>query len=113
MDRKEQFQYQNQFIAEKYDRFTATFPAGRKELYRNFSLSHGESLNAYINRLIVEDMSFPESYRNFAESQGETLHEYLKRLMDREIVSCGLDPENEVNIDTLRFDTISFDDDIG
>ena len=89
MDRKEQFQYQNQFIAEKYDRFTATFPAGRKELYRNFALSHGESLNAYINRLIVEDMSFPESYREFAESHGETLHEYTKRLITEDMHAHG------------------------
>lgn len=113
MERKEQFQYQNQFIAERYDRFTATFPAGRKALYREFALSRGESLNAYINRLIVEDMSFPESYRDFAASQGETLHECLKRLMDREIVSCGLDSENEININALRFDTIPCDDNIG
>lgn len=85
MSQKKQFQYQNQFIEEKYDRFTATFPAGRKAFYREFALSHGESLNAYINRLIVEDMSFPESYRDFAEGQGMTLHEYIKQLIDKDM----------------------------
>ena len=85
MSQKKQFQYQNQFIAEKYDRFTATFPAGRKALYREFALSHGESLNAYINQLIVEDMSFPESYRDYAEIRGETLHEYIKRLIEEDM----------------------------
>lgn len=85
MSQKKQFQYQNQFIAEKYDRFTATFPAGRKAIYREYALSHGESLNAYINRLIVEDMSFPESYRDFAEGQGMTLHEYIKQLIDKDM----------------------------
>ena len=62
MNSKKQFQYQNQFIAEKYDRFTATFPAGKKAIYREFAVRHGESLNSYINRLIAEDMSFPEWY---------------------------------------------------
>ena len=85
MSQKKQFQYQNQFIAEKYDRFTATFPAGRKAIYREYALSHGESLNAYINRLSVEDMSFPESYRDYAEIRGETLHEYIKRLIEEDM----------------------------
>jgi hypothetical protein len=57
MDKKEQINYQNKYIAEKYDRFTATFPAGKKEVYRERAAQNGESLNAYINRLIEEDMS--------------------------------------------------------
>ena len=85
MNSKKQYQYQNQFIAEKYDRFTATFPAGKKAIYREFAVRHGESLNAYINRLIVEDMSFPESYRDYAEIRGETLHEYIKRLIEEDM----------------------------
>ncbi len=85
MSQKKQFQYQNQFIAEKYDRFTATFPAGTKAIYREYAVRHGESLNAYINRLIVEDMSFPEWYRNIAEKRGETLHEYIKRLIKEDM----------------------------
>lgn len=81
MDFKKQYQYQNQFIKENYDRFTATFPAGKKEVYRKYAKSHGESLNAYINRLIEEDMSFPEECRFYAEMCGETLHEYIMRLI--------------------------------
>lgn len=82
---KKQFEYQNQYIKQKYDRFTATFPAGKKESYRQFANSHGESLNAYINRLIEEDMSFPEIYRIHAEIQGETLHEYIRRLIEEDM----------------------------
>ncbi len=56
MDKKEQINYQNKYIAEKYDRFTATFPAGKKDVYREQAAKNGESLNAYINRLIEEDI---------------------------------------------------------
>ena len=56
MDKKEQINYQNKYIAEKYDRFTATFPAGKKDVYRERAAKNGESLNAYINRLIEEDI---------------------------------------------------------
>lgn len=95
MNSKKQFQYQNQFIAEKYDRFTATFPAGKKAIYREFAVRHGESLNSYINRLITEDMSFPEWYRDFAESRGETLHEYMKRVMKEDMMKHHFIPEEE------------------
>ena len=56
MDKKEQIDYQNKYIASKYDRFTATFPAGKKDDYREHAAKTGESLNAYINRLIEEDI---------------------------------------------------------
>lgn len=95
MSQKKQFQYQNQFIAEKYDRFTATFPVGKKAIYREFAVSHGESLNAYINRLIAEDMSFPEWYREFAESHGETLHVYIKRLIKEDMEKYHFIPEEK------------------
>lgn len=95
MSQKKQFQYQNQFIAEKYDRFTATFPAGKKAIYREFAVSHGESLNAYINRLIAEDMSFPEWYREFAESHGETLYVYIKRLIKEDMEKYHFIPEEK------------------
>ncbi|MBR5364198.1 MAG: hypothetical protein IK134_12875 [Oscillospiraceae bacterium] len=95
MSQKKQFQYQNQFIAEKYDRFTATFSAGKKAIYREFAVSHGESLNAYINRLIAEDMSFPEWYREFAERHGETLHVYIKRLIKEDMEKYHFIPEEK------------------
>lgn len=52
-------------------------------------------MNAYINRLIAEDMSFPEWYREFAESRGETLHEYIKRVMKEEMEKHHFIPEEE------------------
>ena len=34
MDKQKQIIRQNKYVAEKYDRFTATFPKGKKEEYR-------------------------------------------------------------------------------
>ena len=56
MDKKQQIEYQNEYIAQKYDRFTATFPKGKKDEYRKHAESKGMSLNGYINHLIEEDI---------------------------------------------------------
>ena len=54
MDKNRQFQRQNKFVAEKYDRFTATFPKGKKEEYRQLAESKGMSLNGFINKLLED-----------------------------------------------------------
>ena len=56
MDKQKQIIRQNKYVAEKYDRFTATFPKGKKEEYR----VHAEkkvSLNGLINELIEDDIA--------------------------------------------------------
>lgn len=55
-EKENQIKRQNKFIAEAYDRFTLTFPKGMKEIYKNYAEARGLSLNAYINKLIAEDM---------------------------------------------------------
>ena len=57
MKKEEQIKYQNKYIAEKYDRFTATFPAGKKEVYRKYAEKQGTSLNGYINQLLERDIN--------------------------------------------------------
>jgi hypothetical protein len=52
----QQFSRQNKFVAETYDRFTATFPRGKKEEFRKHAESMGMSLNSYINKLITDDI---------------------------------------------------------
>ena len=47
MDKQKQIIRQNKYVAEKYDRFTATFPKGKK----------GLSLNGLINELIEDDIA--------------------------------------------------------
>jgi hypothetical protein len=56
MDKKEQIDNQNKYIDSKYDRFPATFPAGKKDMYQGNDPKNIESLNASINRLIEEDI---------------------------------------------------------
>lgn len=55
-EKENQIKRQNEFIANAYDRFTLTFPKGKKEIYKSYAESKGMSLNAYINQLIAEDM---------------------------------------------------------
>ncbi len=47
----------NKYIAKAYDRVNLTLPKGDKERIRAYAEDKGLSLNAYINKLIVEDMS--------------------------------------------------------
>ena len=48
--------YRNKFIAENYDRINFTVPKGQKEAIKARAESQGESVNAYIWRLIQADM---------------------------------------------------------
>lgn len=48
--------YNNSFNKEKYDRTTIMLPKGKKEEIKAYAATMGESVNAYINRLINEDM---------------------------------------------------------
>lgn len=57
MDNKEkQYKRQNKYVAEKYDRFTATFAKGQKEVYRKHAESMGKSLNGFINDLLENEL---------------------------------------------------------
>lgn len=48
--------YKNKFIAENYDRINLTVPKGKKDEIKAHAEALGESVNAYIWRLIQEDM---------------------------------------------------------
>lgn len=48
--------YKNSFNAEKYDRFSLMFPKGERDLAREYAKQRGESLNAFILRLIHEEI---------------------------------------------------------
>lgn len=48
--------YNNQFNANAYDRINLTVPKGKKDEIKARAESQGESVNAYIWRLIQEDM---------------------------------------------------------
>ncbi|MFG6325252.1 MAG: hypothetical protein K1W00_00225 [Lachnospiraceae bacterium] len=48
--------YKNDFIKETYDRVNLTIPKGKKAIVTEYAKSRGLSLNAYINKLIADDM---------------------------------------------------------
>ena len=49
-------EYRNAWIAEKLYRVNLTMPKGQKEAVKAHAESRGESMNAFINRAIVEAM---------------------------------------------------------
>lgn len=52
-----QFAYQNQYNREKYDRVNLTMPKGQKEVVRQQAKNRGQSVNEYINALIIADIA--------------------------------------------------------
>ena len=46
----------NKYVKENYDRINVNMPKGRKEAVKAHAESQGESLNAFINRAILETM---------------------------------------------------------
>ena len=46
----------NKYMKENYDRVNLTMPKGKKESVQVHAESHGESVNAFINRAIDEAM---------------------------------------------------------
>ncbi len=49
-------EYRNKWISEKLDRVNLTMPKGQKDIVKAHAESRGESLNAFINRAILETM---------------------------------------------------------
>lgn len=47
---------QNKYIAKAYDRINLTMPKGKKETIQAHAEACGESVNAFINRAILETM---------------------------------------------------------
>lgn len=46
----------NKYVKENYDRINVNMPKGRKEAVKAHAETQGESLNAFINRAILETM---------------------------------------------------------
>nr|DAT39402.1 MAG TPA: hypothetical protein [Caudoviricetes sp.] len=52
----DQVKYQNKFISEKYDRINLLVPKGDKAIIKEKAAAAGESVNAYLNRIIKENL---------------------------------------------------------
>lgn len=42
------------YVKNNYDRVVVTFPKGKRKLIKEYALSHGESMNAFIVRAVNE-----------------------------------------------------------
>ena len=47
----------NKYVKENYDRINVTFTKGEREEIRAYAEAHGESVNAFITRVIREAMA--------------------------------------------------------
>lgn len=50
-------EYKNSWISAKLDRINLTVPKGKKDIIKQHAESHGESVNAFINRAIDSTIS--------------------------------------------------------
>lgn len=51
----------HKYIKENYDRLEITLPKGQKEVIKAFAASNGESVNAFVSRLIAREMGLADS----------------------------------------------------
>ncbi len=69
-EKNEAIKYNNEFIKKAYDRINLTVPKGKKKLIQEAAVSKGESVNAFINRLIDKELeSMGGSFDNSVESK--------------------------------------------
>lgn len=47
----------NKYVKNNYDRINVTFPKGKKAVIQSHAAARGESVNAFINRAVLETMN--------------------------------------------------------
>lgn len=65
-------EYRNAWIAEKLDRINLTVPKGRKEAIKAHATAQGESVNAFINRAIDNQMERDNAAQGPQQAQSES-----------------------------------------
>ena len=55
-DRSTAIKYNNEYNKQAYDRINLTVPKGKKESIQTAAQANGESVNAFINRLIDNEL---------------------------------------------------------
>lgn len=61
----------NKYVKNNYDRINVTFPKGKKAVIQSHAAAKGESVNAFINRAVLETMSRDGSPTAATDSQNE------------------------------------------
>lgn len=62
-EKTDAYTYNNNFIKNAYDRINLTVPKGKKEIIQTAAQASGESVNAFINRLIDAELSRLEALK--------------------------------------------------
>ena len=58
--KKKQIAYTNQYNKDNYDRYSAMFPKGMKQVYKELAEARGHTLNGLINALLDAELKkFP------------------------------------------------------
>ncbi|MBQ8214974.1 MAG: hypothetical protein IJZ33_01795 [Clostridia bacterium] len=74
-DRSTAIKYNNEYNKQAYDRINLTVPKGKKESIQTAAQANGESVNAFINRLIDTELERIE--------QGEGISHISRRTDDK------------------------------
>lgn len=75
---KRKAKWQNDYIAKTYDRINLTVPKGSKDALKAHAESTGESVNAFINRAIMEVTEMDKMHRAYQRG----LLRHLEKMMD-------------------------------
>lgn len=67
--------WQNDYIARAYDRINLTVPKGDKEIIQAHAQAHGESVNGFLNRAILETMERDNAASDAEEGRAEAKEE--------------------------------------
>ena len=59
-DKEQMIKSVNDYNKKTYDRVTVLLPKGDRDKLRKYARTHGESMNAYLLRLIQEDIAKEE-----------------------------------------------------
>lgn len=65
----------NKYVKNNYDRINVTFPKGKKAVIQSHAAAKGESVNAFINRAVLETISRDGFSTAAAEPQNEPQNE--------------------------------------
>ena len=65
-EKADAIRYNNEYNAKAYDRINLTVPKGQKEVIQAAAKQNGESVNAFINRVIIENLERLKAEQNEA-----------------------------------------------
>ena len=82
--------YDNQYIAQHYDRVNLTIPKGEKDRLKTHAESHGESLNEFIKRAISEQICRDnDKQRGIPMKTGKVIRHRTHTVLGKEAIATA------------------------